>query len=844
MKHLSFRSLILFASLFSIFNSQFSICEAQQIQNGDKFWDGAIFYKATVYDRGAVELNGKDINGDDYTITLIWMEQDNNYTVFSHNGAIALRINEGARVKKLFIDRVSHFLVFYNDRGDAAWTLRYYLDADLQRCTLMERNLEQMPTSDVLTTYLLNTTYLARFPKEELRLMRNEILARHGWRFQSKDLQGYFAKQAWYKPVKDNSTIQLSDLERTNLELIKAEEATPDDYRYSMLSPDMFPGGLADDGRGPEEINGVMTYTVTNEREFLKALGPNRTIVIAKNVHLNLSRVLENESLFTNNPGRRWALSGDDFIGTTPLVISESETDGRQLDLVNIDNLTIRGAGNSSIEVAPRYSYCLYFINCNNCRVENLTIGHTEFGYCSGGVIGVKKSTGLDVLDCDLYGCGTYGFDIIGSLNLNVRNCKVHDCTYGILQLISSQNIAFTSCDFLNNREYGLIESRGSKGVSFSDCRFYANNGDSRLFDFDYPFVLQGCEIYHPTENLGTMNMADQSGQKNLFSPNPYPMDITGRAIGPDQQSASANSSTQTIKQSSSQDPPMFLYILDKDHMQMVYWSDVKEPVLNDESADYYEAEHQRWALQENFRQNAAQYTNLITPSGKACILKYLGETLKDSKGRDIYPGELHSRPSIPSPGLNYAFAYPGNMLSEDEMWGMWVVVTNDYLRNHEFIHLNSDYDAVQPLPAKVVMQLEKQYKMKATRSLLMQYNERYSYGVIQFKGPWKTRISEYGDTTQVALALEVFIVDGKTYAYPMEGYYDNVYGPTWNADDGGEYFPGSVMAFEGPDGPDFCHIHGAPESTTVSLFTIRNGELKMQRYEVYHSLYDEPDPE
>ena len=364
-KHLSFHSLLLRISLFSIFYFQFSICEAQPIQNGDKFWDGAIFYKASTFSSGAVDLVGKDINGDEYSISLIWNEDKNEYSVFSRNGAIALRVNEGARVKKLFIDRVSHFLVFYNDKGDAAWTLRYFLNADLQSCTLMERNLEQMPTSEVITTYLLNTTWLARFPKEELRLMRNEILARHGWNFQSKDLQDHFKKEKWYKPVKDNNTVVLSDLERTNLELIKAEESTPDEYRYSMLSPDMFPGGLADDGRGPEEINGVQTYTVTNEREFLNALGPNRTIVIAKNVHLNLSRVLENESLFTNNPSRRWIQSGDDFIGTIPLVISEGETDGQQLDLVNIDNLTIRGAGNASIEVAPRYSYCLYFINCN-----------------------------------------------------------------------------------------------------------------------------------------------------------------------------------------------------------------------------------------------------------------------------------------------------------------------------------------------------------------------------------------------------------------------------------------------------------------------------------------------
>ena len=372
---------------FSFFNSS----RAQQIQNGDKYWDGAIVYMATAYSNGSIELVGKDINDDDYSINLIWMSDKGEYSVFSRNGAIALRIDEGASVKRFIRKGARDFLVFYNAKGDAAWTMEFFINGWVEDFTMMERKFEQRPYSEVVTDELLNTTWLARFPKDELRLMRNEILARHGWRFQSRDLQEHFAKQKWYKPVNDNSTIKLNDVERTNLEMITSEEATPDEYRNSMLSPDMFPGGLADDGRDPEETGGVQTYTVTNEREFLSALGSNRTIIIAKNVHLNLSRVLENESLFINNPNRRWAQSGADFIGQVPMVISESETDGQQLDLVNISNLTIRGAGNSSIEVAPRYSYCLYFINCKDCRVENLTIGHTEFGTCSGGVIGVKK---------------------------------------------------------------------------------------------------------------------------------------------------------------------------------------------------------------------------------------------------------------------------------------------------------------------------------------------------------------------------------------------------------------------------------------------------------------------
>ena len=842
----------------------FSALWAQPIKSGDKYWDGAILYTAKVYSNGSLDLIGKDINGDSYEITLLWTNEDRSYSVFSRNGAIALRIDEGAKVKIHYRDRVGNFLVFHNAKGEAAWTMEYYLSADIQGLTAYERKLEQQNASEVITTTPINTTWLARFPKPELRIMRNEILARHGWSFQSKDLQEYFKEQPWYEPVQDNSSIKISVVERTNLEMIKSEEATPDEYRYSMVQAPVErveepcawqprpssqapverveescawqsrPSSQAPVervekiGRGPDEIDGIKTYTITNEREFLAALGPDRTIVVAKNVHLNLSRVLENENLFINKTGRRWMQSGADFIGQLPLVISEGETDGQQLDIVNINNLTIRGAGNSSIEVDPRYSYCLYFINCENCRVENLTIGHTEYGYCSGGVIGVKKGKNIEILNCDLYGCGTYGLDLMDCHELEVRKCRIHHCTYGIMQLSKCHSISFSDCDFFQNKEYDLIEGRNCAEVSFANCRFY-NNSESTLFNFNTKFKLEGCEVYHPLDKLGTMNMVVQSGKKNTISSNSETYDITPREIGPDQQSPDLL--------------PMFLYIMNKNYMLMVYWTDVEEPKYDPEYAEYYEADHASWELQEIFRKNASQFTNLVTKTGKIYSLEYKGEILKDPKGNKMYPGELHSRPSIPSPGLKYAFANPKNTLPKDNMWGMWVVVTDNYLRNHTFIPLKDHYDKPSPLPAKVIMQLESKYNMKSERSRLVSSNGRYSYGVMQFKGAWKTRVEEYGDTTRVALALEVFIVGDEVYAYPMEGHYDPSFGPTWNADDDGEYFPGSVIAFDGPDGPDFCHFHSAPESLTVGVFSIRNGKLSMKRYDVYHSLYDEDEP-
>ena len=77
------------------------------------------------------------------------------------------------------------------------------------------------------STQLVTPSLLGSFDKATLRLIRNEIWARHGYRFSAPDLQQYFSKQPWYRPVADNAAVQLSDTEKFNVDLIKATENLP-----------------------------------------------------------------------------------------------------------------------------------------------------------------------------------------------------------------------------------------------------------------------------------------------------------------------------------------------------------------------------------------------------------------------------------------------------------------------------------------------------------------------------------------------------------------------------------------------------------------------------------------
>lgn len=76
------------------------------------------------------------------------------------------------------------------------------------------------PDSDIRKLTSTDLTYLS---KEQLKIARNEIYARHGHIFQTKDMQAYFSKQSWYR---ENLyfTGKLTDIETYNVELIKSRE--------------------------------------------------------------------------------------------------------------------------------------------------------------------------------------------------------------------------------------------------------------------------------------------------------------------------------------------------------------------------------------------------------------------------------------------------------------------------------------------------------------------------------------------------------------------------------------------------------------------------------------------
>lgn len=75
-----------------------------------------------------------------------------------------------------------------------------------------------------LSQRYVTSSDIAGMDKASLRILRNAIYARHGYKFKSADLQQYFGAFSWYVPRYADVTSQLSSIEQHNIQFIQSYE--------------------------------------------------------------------------------------------------------------------------------------------------------------------------------------------------------------------------------------------------------------------------------------------------------------------------------------------------------------------------------------------------------------------------------------------------------------------------------------------------------------------------------------------------------------------------------------------------------------------------------------------
>ena len=202
---------------------------------------------------------------------------------------------------------------------------------------------------------------------------------------------------------------------------------------------------------------------VSTAGEFLEAIAPDVVIELAPGTY-NLTEYLREASDNVSD------------------YVARGFTDGWQAEIHEVERLTIRGAKDGKVEVVsePRYSDVLYFNDCSDIVIENITFGHTiEQGNCEGAVLAFDYCRKISLDSLDLYGCGTYGVVADHTVGIALKDCIIRECSYGIVDLICSDTI-FEGCTFRDNRGFDMLSHRGSF-AHFEGCSFTGNEGDNFL---------------------------------------------------------------------------------------------------------------------------------------------------------------------------------------------------------------------------------------------------------------------------------------------------------------------------------------------------------------------------
>ena len=272
-------------------------------------------------------------------------------------------------------------------------------------------------------------------------------------------------------------------------------------------------------GKTPDITPKIKTLNISDEKDFLEALSSD-TVIILKARQYQLSK---------------WDTTSDNAMqfdeSKLPKLQSGVSWQYGELKLKGIKNLTIRGENKeqkSELIVDPRDVFVMSFEACENVIIENISAGHSEGGFCDGGVFSFENSAGISINNTSMYGCGTEGLRISNTKDMTVTDSEIYECTYHIMTIRDSDNIAFQNCSFHHNKEYDLINVMGSLGVSFSSCRI-ANNNGTNMFSIDSPMysyrkVTSGVLVRDCIFNDNDMERAIENSkgvtfERCIFSP-------------------------------------------------------------------------------------------------------------------------------------------------------------------------------------------------------------------------------------------------------------------------------------------------------------------------------------
>ena len=185
---------------------------AQAITEGTKWFDGKVLYTAHILDNGEIYFDAIENTDGVYAFSLRRMSHaPGEYMLIPSNmiDDAPFRAQFGWRVQYIRKEGM-YFLAVRNRQNRIVWELILTPD-NLKNCLAQQKDAEAQPIDGMLDGYLMNTKFLARFSKEELKQMHAKLEAL------------------------PSHTI----ISQTNMELIESEMEVVDYERFALINEDV-----------------------------------------------------------------------------------------------------------------------------------------------------------------------------------------------------------------------------------------------------------------------------------------------------------------------------------------------------------------------------------------------------------------------------------------------------------------------------------------------------------------------------------------------------------------------------------------------------------------------------
>jgi hypothetical protein len=245
---------------------------------------------------------------------------------------------------------------------------------------------------------------------------------------------------------------------------------------------------------GPTDKFGITWATDANGRE--NCIGPDGRIY-AKDPALKKVRVDNVQALYEaiGNDTEITLADGKYDLGMVTGATAHAEIfsfgfEDRTIVIKNTRNLTIKAENPGEAELMTTYAFvpALKLEECYNLALAGLKIGHDVApGLCDGAVIRGDYLSYLRIDECDLYGSGTRGLEILASTYITLKNSIIRECTTGLLSLENCTNVGLYDCRIFDNQVYShLVELDYSYNIAFERVEF-KNSHSPREYG---PFVF------------------------------------------------------------------------------------------------------------------------------------------------------------------------------------------------------------------------------------------------------------------------------------------------------------------------------------------------------------------